>query len=457
MHRLTRQRRAWHRHTWLAAAALLVACGGTAGRAASTPLPTATSTPAPAQVSPATALTTQPNRLWVLDNAHTAVTAVDATTQATAVTLPVGVADARWARMYSMWGVDTLIVSDAASGAQLDRIAVDSGLDLPYGVGSGMREGLSPGGSRLVLTDRPGDPSVPVKTTRFRLYDTAALHRAPQAISLQGQWQFDGIDDAGRNLYLLHYTVPQSGQYEVRRYDLVADRLDSNPVAEKGSPSDGPMTGAAFSRVTTADNAWQLTAYGFGQRGPFLHALGLVDQYAFCIDLGPDNRSNEALDMLWSLVRSHDGHSVIAVNGATGRISVFDAAPPFNARTAMLPVPPSPTAAPAAWWTLGSTTVADAKRGVIGGAVLSADDRTLYAIGDNGIAVIDVATLTLRRWLVPDQPFQAITLNPDGHTLYAVSTQESTGVVQIDVATGGALRLPSFTGTEAVLRVTPSR
>jgi uncharacterized protein YjiK len=101
--------------------------------------------------------------------------------------------------------------------------------------------------------------------------------------------------------------------------------------------------------------------------------------------------------------------------------------------------------------------VADAKRGVTGGAMLSADDHTLYAIGDNGIAVVDVATLTLRRWLVPDQPFQAITLSPDGRTLYAVSTQETTGVVQIDVATGSALRLPSFTGTEVVLRVTPSR
>jgi hypothetical protein len=453
--------RTMRRHTWLAAAAVLVACGGTAGRAAATPSPHSP-TPLPSATSPVPAIQaaapqgTLPNRLWVLDNSRTGVAAIDAVSLSTVATLPVGVVDQAWTRMYSVYGNSALLVTDASSGAELDRVPIEPGLALPLGIGfGGLDDGLSPGGTRLVLTGGPRDSNQMLTTTLFRIYDTAALHRAPHAVSLPGEWRFDGIDDAGRSLYLAHDTLPQSGQYEVRRYNLVSDKLDSNPVAEKGTVPDGPMSGSPFARVTTADNAWQLTVYAFGQHGPFLHALGLRDQFAFCIDLGPAATTGSELDMLWSLVRSYDGRHVIAVNGATGHVVVLDGAPPFNARTATLPVP-SPSATPAAWWTLGSTTVAEAKRAVIGGAALSADDRTLYAIGDNGIAVIDVASLTLRRWLVPDQPFQAMSLSPDGHTIYAVSAQGSTGLLQIDIAIGSALRLPSFANADAVLRVTPS-
>jgi hypothetical protein len=81
--------------------------------------------------------------------------------------------------------------------------------------------------------------------------------------------------------------------------------------------------------------------------------------------------------------------------------------------------------------------VADAKRYIRGGAVLSPDGRTLYAAGTTGIAVIDTASLASRAPWATDSSFDSFTLSPDGVRLYGINDQF--GKIRIVRTTDGAV------------------
>jgi hypothetical protein len=87
---------------------------------------------------------------------------------------------------------------------------------------------------------------------------------------------------------------------------------------------------------------------------------------------------------------------------------------------------------------------------------LSPDDKTIYAIGVHGIAVVDTATLSLRSTMLADHDVQSLRISSDGRSLYAVLQSSSGGLLQVDTATGGALELKPYSDSTAVLRVTPA-
>jgi hypothetical protein len=449
------------RHAALLSLATLVACGGAADHAASTPAPTRTATPQATitPVPPPAGLAA--DRLWLQRNGSRAsVDIVDAATLHTLSSFPAGTASADWTRMYSV-SVDegfgtALHVTDPRSGAALDRVHVDTGMDLPQVGAGGNGTGLSPSGRYLVLAGGPRDSTGNLTSSEFRVYDTRALHAAPRSFSLPGTFLFDGIDDGGRTLCLLQYHMlsDASPQIQLRRFDLVAARLDPNPIVPAGQ--DGPtMTGIGVDTVATADGAYQVTAYAFGSTGPFLQVVALHDARAWRIDLAaapsPGGQESE-VDLIWSLVRSQDGRHVYATNPGTGSVVDVATVPPFHARAESLPVPsPSPTAA---GWSPFGVTVAEAKRALYGGAALSPDGRTLYAVGLNGIAVIATDALKLRTTFALDSAFQSLALSPDGRHLFAVETMSPRGgVVQLDTTTGAAIAIPATADVAAVLRV----
>jgi len=374
--------------------------------------------------------------------------------------MPSGVTTPDWARMFAVTIDDNfgtaLRVLDPRTGALLDRVHVDAGMSLADGPGfSGRSGGLSPSGRRLVLTGGPTDGNGRRSTTLLRLYDTAALHTAPHAVSLPGELTVTGIDDGGRNLYLTQYTMQSDGSAVVslRRYDLVHDTLDANPVVPRGHGGQS-ATSDALDSIATQDGAWLLSLYVFDSSGPWVQALDLATGSALRIDLPnarPSSSSAGELDLLWSLSRSHDGRQIYAVNAALGTVVDITAAPPFAARTGTLPTP-SPSPSPAAWSPFGVTS-ADAKRLLLGGSLISPDDRTLYAAGDNGVAVIDTRALTLRRTLLADQPPESLALSADGRWLYVVSAAPSGGLYQVDTTTGAVVSIPQYSDVSGVLRV----
>jgi len=98
--------------------------------------------------------------------------------------------------------------------------------------------------------------------------------------------------------------------------------------------------------------------------------------------------------------------------------------------------------------------VANAKRYVTSGALLSPDERTIYAAGFKGVAAIDRGTLTSRVW-AGEREFDNLAISPDGARLYAADNQASKIAIldTRDGSTLGTLATPSY--AQAILRVDP--
>lgn len=440
-----------HRQVLLLSTAMLAACGGPAVSIATH---SATSGPRAGDAGNAAV---HPAHLW-LQNGQSpdgSVTLLDATTGKTLASYPNGVASRDWSRMYvvtAQASQNLLKVVDPATGRDITVTTTDPGFALPTSGGGQRPAGLSPSGGHLVLAGAsPSTPS-PSTTSRFLVYDSNHLDRAPQRIALGGSFLFDGINDDGRNLYLLEdlSTPTTGGAYHVRRYDLIAGALDPTIIVDKRT-GEKSISGTAIDSVNSRDGAWQFTVYGFGQMSPspFVHALNLNDAIAFCIDL-PSAPRDQVLDLLWGVAASHDGRFVYAVNSAHGSVVEMAADSPYQTRQATFPVP-TPTSAAA--WTPWTPVTVQAKRQVDGAAAISFDDHTLYSIGDAGVFVVDAARLRLTGSLLSKQALSSLILSGDGQRLYATSVDGA--VLQVDVSTGRWASVTAGGAAVSVLRAQP--
>jgi DNA-binding beta-propeller fold protein YncE len=436
------------RHALLIFTAGLAACGAPA-------VSIATSLPSTLHSESAHGAAVIASHVWVQEgqSPHTTVAVVDTVTRSTSLRLPMGEVAPDWSRMYSVVGsasAPTLQEIDPATGVTVASIAIQAGFDLPAVIASGRPEGLSPDGRRLVLAGGTPAADGGFSTSRFLVYDTAALYQSPLVVSLNGNFTFDGISNDGRNLYLLEDLAPTtSGAYHVRRYDLVAARLDPTVLSDKRT-GERSITGAAIDRATSVDGAWQLTVYGFGSGAPFVHALDLNDSTSFCIDLPPTTRGQE-LDLLWGLVASHDGRYVYAINAASGAVVEMPAATPWQTRQASLPLP---STAMTSAWTPWAPITAEAKRIAFGAAAISPDDATLYSLGEQGVLVVNTADLKARRALLPSLALDSLVLSPNGRVLYAVTPGDGSTLLQVDVQNGNWTSIDGVRDLVSVLRVT---
>src|SRR4029077_17818637 len=133
-----------------------------------------------------------------------------------------------------------------------------------------------------------------------------------------------------------------------------------------------------------------------------------------------------------------------AVNSASGRIAAISTSSlPSVGRTAQLALNSSPGLF------AGLVSEADAKGAKIGGAALSTDGQTLFALGNTGIVAIDTASLKIRMRILEGESVDSIRLSTDGKWLYAAGAATSK-VWQVNPATraarGGDARPPHTTG-----------
>jgi hypothetical protein len=185
------------------------------------------------------------------------------------------------------------VTFSAGRNSVLARISMDDGrieasrtlpsrLTMPVVGYDGSTSGISADGETLVLI-RPR-VSFPQGQTRLAVFDTERL-RPERSITLRRDFSFDAISPDGRLLYLIHYLSPRDlTRYEVRAFDLDAERLLPGPIVDPSEP-DEDMRGMPVTREMSPDGRWAYTLYdGIGHE-PFIHALDTEGRRAVCIDL----------------------------------------------------------------------------------------------------------------------------------------------------------------------------
>ena len=443
----------------LALATLLISSCGTPDRAAQQPAApaaaAATVPPAPIAAAPQTApqaARLPADQLYIHDNDGSGagrLAILNAVSGERERDLPLGVASPDWSTLYT---VESTVANDHAkthiqaldlkTGRPVRETTIDGAYVLPTVSVDGMPGGLSPNGLWLVLREAPGQ-HVGRWQSQFAVLDTG-FKQPPRRVDLDvdGPYQFDGINNGGDALYLIQYlTSSQPATYQVRYYNLALGALDSQVVVAKGE--DQVMAGTHHTSIAAPNGAWRYSLYMNNQYGPFIHALGLDDHIAICIDLPKTGKDDEEKQLSWSMALSKDRTRLYAVNGALGLVSDLriNGGVPEVMRTATLAAPTASTSPLSGLAALFAAPVAEAKpeHGLpVGEAVVSPDGKTLFALGARGLLVIDTSDLTLRGRYLPDMMLSSVALSADGARLYTVSAEQSK-IIQLDPATGATL------------------
>ena len=171
---------------------------------------------------------------------------------------------------------------DATTRRVERRLRVPGRFGIPGAALDGSETGLSADGRTLVLAEMPGN-ATPRRTVLVVLDARRLVARA--RIALTGYYTVDAISATGRWLYLIHY-LSQSDptQYEVRAYDLSAQRLIKKSVIDPRE-ADEAMRGFPVTRVMSHDGRWAYTLYLRSGSSPFVHALDTQRRVAVCVDL----------------------------------------------------------------------------------------------------------------------------------------------------------------------------
>lgn len=224
-------------------------------------------------------------------------------------------------------------------------------------------------------------------------------------------------------------TEAGNGRARVRIWDLAGRAFV--PDAEAAVAGwDGVQLGFMTAPLPSPDGGrLYLLDAGDAHAGPFLRVVDFATKQLSSVALPerPRTTDNEK-SLLWTLALSKDGSTVYATNAALGYVDEVDARSLALRRSATFAVSSVENGA-LARLRQALFPVADAKRFIRGGAVVSTDGRTLYVPGTKGIAVIDLATLRLAGVWVKSGVFDGMALSPDGTTLYAIDDQAQSGEV----------------------------
>ena len=186
--------------------------------------------------------------------------------------------------------------------------------------------GVSPNGQWLALI-RVLDEAEKLAQITTQVWQTeiqvvaAADGQIIHTLNLNGHFEVDALTNNGTSLFLVQYVPPERpDQYLVRLYDLSIQELLAEPIRDKRI-NDELMTGYAWGNVADPQGTWWLTNYlNTSQNNAFIHALNLVDKWAYCIDLPSGEGDFDALQN-YALTLSPDSRMVYAVNPALGLVA----------------------------------------------------------------------------------------------------------------------------------------
>jgi hypothetical protein len=342
--------------------------------------------------------------------------------------LPLGTPSPDWSRYYTVTpiaGSARLTAVNPSSGRTIAQATIPSGYSLPSLGYQGPTAGLSPNGQWLALTDNGS--AVTGKLVSSFVVGSSSLSGGFKTVRVNGDFSFDALSDTGQSLYLIQ-KMGDPNHYQVRLLDVRSGTLVEPPVVDKRDAAE-PMNGIRGDSAASPLGQYVFTVYARAA-GPFIHALPLDQPFAWCIDLPAKTASDLEEQFHWSLALNHSGSFLYAVNSSSGRIAeIAPAGLPSVGRTAQLALNPGGSLL------AGVVTEADAKGARIGGAAVSTDGRTLFALGNTGIVAIDTASLKIRARILEGESVDSIRLSTDGQWLYAAGAATSK-VWQINPSTG---------------------
>jgi DNA-binding beta-propeller fold protein YncE len=380
-------------------------------------------------------------------NGQTAlISVIDARSGAVLRALPNGVVSADRSTLYRTellngGGQTRVSATDLATGRETRTFAIDGAFRMLTNIDG--PAGLTPDGRWLVLTRdtiKLGDQWV----TGF-----AVVNAATGAVSGRVEFKsastytYAGVAPNAASVFLQEQG---DAAIRLRVWDFTTSAF--LPDSAIGAQWDGRQAGFATAPIATPDGkalAWLDTGKS---SAPVVRVLDLMTRRVATIAL-PDGQRSDDFEkyLLWSLALSRDGTTLYAVNPALGFIDELFLRAGLLNRTNRINVTRASDGALAAL-ARSLFPVAEAKRYIRGGAVLSLDGRTLYAAGTKGIAVIDVATLGSRMTWATDSSFDSFALSPDGARLYGISDQ--LGKIRVvrtsDGAVLGELKPASYPG-----------
>src|SRR5438105_2765141 len=288
---------------------------------------------------------------------------------------------------------------------------------------------------------------------------TSGTIEAKLELRSQSTFGFAAISPDGRSLYLNQYG---EGATKTRIFDVPSSTLlPTTPNAGAGATQNGVRTPA----VLSPGGRWMYSFYAgspstnctstdgpscvSNATPPSLVGVDMLSRRIATLALPTDQPSSDFEKyLLWSVGVAPSGDSVYAVNPALGVVDEIDARQLTLRRTGKITVSRGDDGAFAAI-TRFFFPIADAKRYITGGAVLSPDGTRIYAVAYNGVSVVGTESLTSSAvWKADNREFDTLALTPDGERLYAVSN--ASGVISI-ISTREGSRL-TVTPDEVLLR-----
>ena len=389
----------------------------------------------------------------------TNILAIDARTGETVRTLADGSLSFDRTTLYApeqiSGATQTLVhVIDVATSRELRSFTLDGAYRAIW-TDSGLTA-LSRDGSHLALANSPvkidGD-----WLTKFAVVD-ASTGATKAAFEVKGQstYGFVAFSPDGRSLYLNQFG---EGATKLRVFDVPSATLlpaltaGGASLTQNGFRTPGIVSpdghwmfsldaGSATTNCTSTDGP---TCIANG-KPPYVLAVDLVSRRAATVLLPVEQRSGDFEKyLLWSVAVAPDGATAYAINPALGVIDEIDAQQMTVRRTSSVTVSRADQGAFAA---IGSFffPIAEAKRYITGGALLSPNGDRIYAAGYKGIAVVSTGDLSSRAVWQTDGEFDALALTSDGERLYAVSN--ANGKIAIigtrDGTKLGELKIPAF-------------
>jgi DNA-binding beta-propeller fold protein YncE len=403
------------------------------------------------------------------DGLYSKILVLDARTGQTLRTLSDGALSANAATVYSADSVSgatktAIHLTDLATGTDLRTFTVDGDLRParnPMGTFSALTgDGALTSDGRLLALMNSAYKLDNEWLTKFAVVNTDS-GAIVSSTEFRGQSTFGFIALApdGRSLFLEQYG---DGGTRLRVFDVATATLvdATGPgLATTGFRTPGVLSpdGRWMYRLDAGSQATNCTSTDGPScvpngSPPYVVALDLVTRRAAQLTLPNAQRSSDFEKyLLWSLALTPDGATLYAVNPALGVIDEVDARQMSLRRTAPITVARASGDGLTALARL-FFPVADAKRYITGGALLSPDGRTLYAAAHDGLSVIDTASLASRAVWQRTHQFDTLRLSSDGRRLYAMDNMAGK-LVLIDTTAGASLGEIKLQYAPAILRI----